>query len=247
MLTGTISCSNNNMNRTILTIVAHPDDETAVGAALAKYASTNKIYLLIATDGRYGVTEHANIPAGDSLVGIREQETKCSCNKLGIEPPIFLRFHDGLGSVDGLDEYFKQTSELKKALKNKIEEINPDLIITFGPDGDTGHPDHRIIGDLVTEIILKEGWLEKCPIYYMGWSKDEIGDPNLNYVDPKYLNVKIPYSDKEEVKSFESIRCHKSQFSETFADEWIEAEKNKKSNISYFRQLYVRTKQRTDF
>ena len=247
MLTGTISCSNHDMNRTILTIVAHPDDETAVGAVLAKYTSTHKIYLLIATDGKNGVTEHSKIPVGDSLVRIREQETICSCNKLGIEPPIFLRFHDGLGIVDGLGEYFNQTSDLKEVLKNKIEEINPDLIITFGPDGDTGHPDHRIIGDLVTEVILKEGWLEKHPIYYLGWSKEETDDPNLNYVDPQYLDVKISYSEKDEEKLFESIRCHKSQFSEAFADEWIEAEKNKKSNLFYFRQLYVGTKQRTGF
>lgn len=244
---GILSCSENKKSRTILTIVAHPDDETAVGTVLAKYASTNKIYLLIAADGRYGVTQHAKIPAGDSLVKIREAETICSCNKLGIEPPIFLRFHDGLGIFDDLGEYFNQTTELKEVLRKKIEEINPDLIITFGPDGDTGHPDHRIIGDLVTEIVLKEGWLEKYPIYYMGWSKDEIDDPNLSYVDPKYLDVRIPYSDNDEEKSFESIRCHRSQFSENGANEWIEVEKKKKSNIFYFRQLYVGTKKRTSF
>ncbi len=246
LLLGAISCSEKRESKTILTIVAHPDDETAMGAILAKYAATDKVYLLIAADGRYGVTEHANIPAGDSLVKIREAETICSCSKLGIEPPAFLRFHDGFGLFDNLGEYFEQTTPLKKVLKEKIEEINPDLIITFGPDGDTGHPDHRAIGDFVTEIVLKEGWYEKYPIYFMAWSKAEIDDPNLGYVDPKYLNVSISFSDQDEEKSFESIRCHKSQFSDEDANEWIESERKKESNTFYFRELSVSTKQRTD-
>jgi len=247
LLLGIISCSRQKAPMTILTVVAHPDDETALGPVLAKYGPTDKVYLLVAADGRYGVTKHAEIPAGDSLVKIREAETICSCNKLGIEPPIFLRFHDGFGIFDDLGEYFEQTTELKEVLGKKIEEIDPDLIITFGPDGDTGHPDHRAIGDLVSQIILKEGWLEEYPVYYMGWSKDEIDDPTLSYVDPRYLDVRIPYSDNDEEKSFESIRCHKSQFSDAGATEWIEAERKKTTNVFYFRQLIVATKQRTGF
>ena len=245
LLMGAIACSENKKSKTILTIVAHPDDETAVGPVLAKYALSDKVHLLIATDGRYGVNEHARIPAGDSLIKIREAETICSCDKLGIESPIFLRFHDGLGFRDSLNEYFNQTKKLKEVLKEKIKEVNPDLIITFGPDGDTGHPDHRAIGDLVTEIILNEGWHERYPIYFIGWSKDESDDPNLNYVDLKYLNVRISFSDNDEEKLFESIRCHKSQFSEEMANEWIRREKEKKTNLFYFRELTVPRIQRT--
>ena len=71
--------------------------------------SSNEVYLVIATDGRFGVTEHAGIPAGDSLVEIRAREAACSCEALGIHPPI---------------------------------------IITFGPDADTGHQDHRMVGTI---------------------------------------------------------------------------------------------------
>ncbi len=241
------SCVDNKESKNILTIVAHPDDETAVGAVLAKYSNGNKIHLIIATDGRYGVTEHAGIPAGDSLIRIREAEAICSCEKLGIDSPMFLRLHDGFGMNNGIGQYFEQTTELKKVLTKRIGEINPDLIITFGPDGDTGHPDHRAIGDFVTEIILREGWYEKYPLYFMGWSKDEIDDPSLNYVDPKYLNVKVQYSEIDEEKSFESLKCHKSQFSDNDIKEWISKGRSNKANTFYFRQFNVDKKQRTDF
>jgi LmbE family N-acetylglucosaminyl deacetylase len=236
-----------------MTILAHPDDETAVGTILAKYGEDNKVYLVLASDGRYGVTEHAGIPAGDSLVRVRESETICSCDKLGIEPPVFLRFHDGLGMVSGLGEYFGQTTQLKEKIKEKIEEINPDIILTFGPDGDTGHPDHRGISDITTEVILREGWYEKYPLYYIGWSKDKLIDlpqdqkEGLNYVDTRYLNIRIKYTDSDKEKLFKSLSCHKSQFSESEMTEWIKTEKLDSLNIFYFRQFRTDTEQRTDF
>lgn len=90
--------------------------------------------------------------------------------------------------------------------------------ITFGPDGDTGHPDHRVLNNFLTEILLREGWYEKYPLYFIGWPKDKEGglpmSITLNYVDETYLNVRNKYGDAEREKYFASIRCHKSQFTE---------------------------------
>jgi LmbE family N-acetylglucosaminyl deacetylase len=212
---GLISCTDKTENKVILTILAHPDDEAAVAPVLAKYSKDNKVYLVIASDGRYGVRDHAGIPPGDSLVQVRKLETICACGELGIESPIFLGFHDGLGVVDGIDEYFDQTIELKEKLKKQIQEINPDLIITFGPDGDTGHPDHRGISDITTEVILREGWYEKYPLYYIAWAKDKIISlpdiESLNYLDEKYLTVKVKYSEADKEKLYGSLKCYKSQ------------------------------------
>lgn len=249
-----LSCQQKERSRVILAILAHPDDEAAVGQILAKYASeNNKVYLVIASDGRYGVEEHAGIPAGDSLVKVRAGESVCACLKLGIQPPIFLGFHDGMGIVDGLGEYFDQTKALKEKLKKQIEEINPDLIITFGPDGDTGHPDHRGISNITTEIILREGWYEKYPVYFIGWLKEKIvsipqgGMTSLNYVNKDYLNVRIKYSEADRQKLFESLKCYKSQLTDTDVTNWINAELKDSSFTFYFRQFKTDTKLRTDF
>lgn len=229
----------------ILVALTHPDNETTIGPVLAKYSVGNKVYLVLATDGRFGTREHAGIPAGDSLAQIRKLETICSCNALGIESPIFLGFHDGMGSRDGLGEYLRQTTRLKEKLKQIIEEINPDVIVTFGPDGDTGHPDHRAISDITTEIILQEGWYEIYPLYYLGFPNDEKDSSSavlgLSSVDEKYLNVRIQYDESDREKHFASIRCHKSQWTEEEMNEWIEIETENTSLTAYFRKLIIDT------
>ncbi len=99
--------SKENKSKVIMAIFAHPDDETTIGPVLAKYAENHEVYLVVATDGSFGVTDHAGIPAGDSLVNIRTRETKCACEKLGINPPQFLGAQDGLG-LNGHGNYYEE-------------------------------------------------------------------------------------------------------------------------------------------
>src|SRR6266540_6002529 len=75
--------------RTLVAVFAHPDDETIVSPALAYYARQGaRVYVVIATDGRKGVSKHAGIPAGDSLATVRAGEARCSARELGVQPPI---------------------------------------------------------------------------------------------------------------------------------------------------------------
>src|SRR6187402_993710 len=90
------SVTNRATQKTILTVVAHPDDEMAIGDVLVKYRRLGyKVYVIIATDGKEGVRV-TSIPAGDSLGNIRKNESICGCKTMGIEPPVFL-------SIDRLD------------------------------------------------------------------------------------------------------------------------------------------------
>src|SRR5215208_7452034 len=66
---------------TLVAIFAHPDDESIVSPALARYAREGtKVYVVVATDGRKGVSPHAKIPGGDSLATVRAGEARCSAN-----------------------------------------------------------------------------------------------------------------------------------------------------------------------
>ncbi|MFU8861147.1 MAG: PIG-L deacetylase family protein [Cyclonatronaceae bacterium] len=62
---------------------------------------------------------------------------------------------------------------MKEDIKRIIGELKPDAILTFGPDGDTGHPDHRAISDLTTEVLLREGWAKTYPLYYIVWPREK--------------------------------------------------------------------------
>ncbi len=243
------SCKKATKEKVILVVFAHPDDEDAIGPLLVKYGKTGKVYLIIITDGRHGVKP--GYPTGDSLALLRQSESQCRCKKFGIEAPIFLGFTDGFDTRNGVGTYLDQSIQLKEKLTSKIKEIKPDLIITFGPDGDTGHSDHRMASNMTTEIILKEGWAEKVPLYYLGWTKEDddkfkmIG--GLTTVDKKYLNVAISYSQEEENVAMEALWCNKSQLSEKEMQEWKDVELKDSSNTFHFRQLTVPTEQKTEF
>ncbi len=59
----------------ILAIFAHPDDETTIAPVLAKYATEgHDVYLVISTDGQFGVTNHFGMSSGDSLAAVRDLE-----------------------------------------------------------------------------------------------------------------------------------------------------------------------------
>lgn len=242
--------SNSKPPKTIMAIFAHPDDETTIGPILAKYASISDVHLVVATDGRYGVTDHAGIPAGDSLVAVRKLETECACATLGINPPHFLEAKDGLG-LNGHHNFYEEVPRLKERIKDKISELQPEVILTFGPDGDTGHPDHRMVGLLTTEILLRENWVDKIDLYHFAWIKEQTKkfpeEWGLGWSHPDMLYTKIDFSAEDEEKAFTSLQCHQSQFATQEMADWIQAERNDTTNVLYFRKFALDTLIRNGF
>ncbi len=71
----------------------------------------------------------------------------------------------------GVRNYFNAHKQFRTDLIEKIAAINPDFIITFGPDGDSHHSEHIVTGSAVTEILLQQGWVAKYPLYYVAYTK----------------------------------------------------------------------------
>ncbi len=232
--------------RTILFIGARPDDETAVSDVLTKYARLgNKVFIMIATDGKDG-TRVTNIPEGDSLGNLRKIETTCACAKLGIEPPIFLSI-ERLDTKIGVGKYFKCHQQLLDSLKIKIPAINPDVILTFGPYGDTHHSEHIVTGGAVTELLLSEGWVDKYPLYYFAWKKGITDVDGLVYVDDQYFNVQVDYSQEDENKALNAYSCYVTQFTTEEFKEDRDKKLKDTSNSFYFRKFAVKKELKKDF
>ncbi len=243
------SCSDKPAQGPVLTIFAHPDDETTMGAVLANLAREREVYLLFATDGRFGVTEHMGIPPGDSLVMLRQKEAQCSCDCLGIKAPIFLGLQDGLG-LNGHGNFYELEPVLKSRLLEAIQRIQPATIITFGPDGDTGHPDHRLLGAITTELLLREGLTNQIDLYFFGWTRDQAEKYNwwgLNYMDREAMDTEIRFAQEDEDKAMNSIRCYKSQYTSDEMEKWIKTEEDDLINVSYFRNFSLGKHKKTHF
>jgi LmbE family N-acetylglucosaminyl deacetylase len=201
--------------RTLVAVFAHPDDETIAGPLLARYGRDpgTKVYLVLLTNGEKGVTPFAKIPAGEALAAVRAKEAECACRALGIEPPIRVGLPDGgLASMQVL-------AQAAGKLRDAVDPLKPDAIVTWGPDGGYGHPDHRLASALVTQIVQGGGWTRR--LYYAGLPKSgleansaaalKFPAPFAPVVD-ELLNVRVPYSPEDAERARQSLACHASQF-----------------------------------
>jgi LmbE family N-acetylglucosaminyl deacetylase len=129
----------------VLGIFAHPDDETiCAGGTFAKYASAGAdIRVVSLTKGGAGQIRDAGAATRATLRAVREKELDAAGSELGLTGTRCLDYPDGgLSDVDG--------RRLVGLATELLEEFDPDVVITFGPDGFSGHPDHIAVGAAVT-------------------------------------------------------------------------------------------------
>ncbi len=122
---------------TIMAIFAHPDDETFTCGGLLSMAVANgqTVICVTATRGEAGVRDEKRWPA-DKLGQIREHELEEALKILGIS------HHHWLDYEDGRCHQIPDTEAVAKLIK-LVDKYQPDTILTFGPDGLTGHQDHQ--------------------------------------------------------------------------------------------------------
>lgn len=141
----------NSSKKKLMAVFAHPDDESLLmGGALAKYAHEGvETYLLMATKGqrgRFGVNRGA---PGIKVVGqTREQELRAASEALHMHELSFLGYMDG-----SLDQVSPE--EIIKKIALHIRRVQPQVVVTFGPDGAYGHPDHVAISQFTSAAIIK--------------------------------------------------------------------------------------------
>jgi len=233
--------------RTLLAIFAHPDDEATVSHVLAKYAAEGvKVYLAIAADGRYGVTKHAKIPAGDSLAAVRNEEAKCAAEKLGIQPPIMFGLHDQLKMGEGLKPTHDQLNTLREKVKELFTSLKPDVVITWGASGWTGHHDHRLVSAVVTEVFQSQTWGKPAQLFYAAIPTGNLpadSPVQLATVDSSFLTVKIPIADADFEKAKASWHCHKSQYTPETIEGMHQLIKASLKGTAYFQPLIAVSKE----
>ena len=222
----------------VLYVAAHPDDENMIGPVLAKFGRLGyEVQVIIATDGRDG-TRVTKIPAGDSLGKLRQQESICACTALQINAPIFLHL-ERLDTKIGVRAYLNAHQQLLVLLRKYIDHLNPDIIISFGPDGEYGHPEHIVVGSTVIDVLLREGWVERYPLYFPIVKKSRKEDPEISYADDRYINLEIAFSQTDKDKYFAAAKCYVTQFTQEEMKEIVESESNENNNLIHFRKFIV--------
>ena len=133
---------------TILSVWAHPDDETysCAGLMAAAVRAGRRVVCVTATRGELGSTDPDQWPPGPPLADVRTAELSACLDVLGVTEHHWLDYPDG-GCAD------VDADEAVARIRAIAEEVQPDTVLTFGPDGGTYHPDHIAVSRWTTAAL----------------------------------------------------------------------------------------------
>jgi LmbE family N-acetylglucosaminyl deacetylase len=181
---------------TILSIWAHPDDEAYLCGGIMAMATVaqSRVVCVTATRGELGVTDPTRWPP-EQLPAIRGAELAECLRILGVTEHRWLGYPDGGCASISADAAAHQIAEI-------ISEIAPDTILTFAPDGQTGHPDHIAVHRWTVEAVRDTGigtlhvvantqqWLDD---HLAQWTElgAIVGDPPVAWTGPLSIDVAL--------------------------------------------------------
>lgn len=151
--------------RTLLLVHAHPDDESFLtgGVIALAHLDGHRVVLVTATQGENGDSPRVD---GTPLGELRLQELEAACAILGVDRLELLGYRgshlDGQG--DGVHPHLFRTTpigDVAERLATLLRDERPDVVVTYGPDGTYGHPDHVRAHDATVaavDTLAKEGW-----------------------------------------------------------------------------------------
>jgi LmbE family N-acetylglucosaminyl deacetylase len=200
----------------ILYIFPHPDDESFGPAAAisAQQRVGHEIYLLTLTKGGATKQRHKH---GLSIKQMGEERFK---EMLGVEKVLGLKEMTVLDLPDsGLAEM--DPREIEKAVRNEIEKIEPDILITYPVHGISGFHDHLVIHAVMKRLYLimkEEGtdYLKRLVFFTLSKKDVEMNVMNSNkpyhihHSTEDIIDCKQPVNEDDVKKMQEALRCYKT-------------------------------------
>lgn len=203
---------------TLLLVWAHPDDDiyTSAGVMAAAARAGDRVVDVTATRGEGGSMDEERWPP-ESMAEVRTGELLRSLEILGVSEH---RFLEGPVDVDMQAHLDEAGAEQVKAI---MADVDPDTVITFGPDGMTGHQGHKDVSRWTTEAfeaVAKPSarllYATQTPEWVAEWvhklARFDIflpGTPPETPIDELAINFVLP-PDLRDLK-FEAISAHASQ------------------------------------
>ncbi len=211
---------------TILGIWAHPDDEAWSMAGLMMRARANgqRVHVVTATRGEAGNIEGLKDYDRKELAHTRENEMKASLECIGGITHQWLDYIDG--TMKDADE-----DQAVASLVQIIEEVKPDTVVTFEPNGITGHDDHRTIYTWTQKALMNPTVEARLLLAAESKERYEAFGQELDKKFDIYFNIDTPFTvketdaalvvslDSDELKSkIACLKAHTSQTSHMFSD-----------------------------
>jgi LmbE family N-acetylglucosaminyl deacetylase len=191
---------------TLLAVFAHPDDETfRPGGTLVLLTRQGvEVHVLTLTHGEAGSCGEPPLCTPCELTGVRERELRCACAALGIRSLHLLEYQDGhLTEAD--------PERVISAILTVIRQVHPQVLLSFGPDGLSDHPDHIIAGQWAAEIFQSTDGI--AALYTVAVPQSLAQSLGLSQVHPvpdEAIALSVDVSSVWETK-LAAIHCHATQ------------------------------------
>ena len=202
---------------TLLGVWAHPDDEAYLSSGLMALTrrAGERVVVTTATRGEHGTGDPEAWPP-DRLAALREKELRQSLEIVGVHEHRWLPYRDGDLAAIPLEVG-------AEALIPILQDVRPDTIVTFGPEGMTGHGDHRAISAWTTEAWHRTGcrgelWFATLtPQFHAQWAdlNDEVGlwfdESRPPSTARSALAAHVHLTGRELRRKHRALRAHRSQ------------------------------------
>jgi LmbE family N-acetylglucosaminyl deacetylase len=202
---------------TLVAVFAHPDDEAYLASGLMALAVDDgrRVVCVTATKGELGFP-HDDPRSVRERTALREAEMRACLDVLGVREHVWLDQPDGgCAGVDPAGPVGR--------LREVIDDVRPDTILTFGPDGQTFHPDHIAVSRWTT-LAAREAASGAALLYAAAtpeWAAafDAIvplaevmmTDDEPPTVPGEELAVWFRCDDELAARKVDALRCHASQ------------------------------------
>lgn len=205
----------------VLVIFPHADDEafTSGGTITQLVKQGSDVTMVVMTKGERG-TQDAHMD--EQLAGVRVKEAENAAKSYGIQHLVQESFPDN-GMADHKDE-------VKDRVKQILDEVKPDLVITYDLAGLYGHPDHIVVSEVVTELVQSD--YPNAKLWYSSFPKHILDTMKLSEhmaKDPEFKkrrvtpNVKVfvGFSTINKIKAVYAYQSQVESLKEGFPVKWI--------------------------
>jgi len=218
---------------TILGVWAHPDDEAYLSAGIMAAAvdAGNRVVCVTATRGELGSLDEDRWPL-DTLASVREKELEACLAVLGVREHIWLDYPDGGCADVPADEAVGRLVEI-------MRDVQPDTVLTFGPEGMTWHVDHIAVCEWTTAAYQEAGANGARLLYATHtpeWGEAFLAAINADQVmmtdqappttPADDLALYIQWQGTALDRKYEALRCQHSQvdpFVDSIGEDWYRA------------------------
>ena len=199
----------------LLAVFAHPDDEAfRCGGTLALLAQRGvDVHILTFTRGQAGSCGQPPLCAREELGALRTAELQCSCQALGIPPPLVFDYEDGrLAEVP--------QEEGVAIITAQIQAVQPQVLLTWPLHGLSGHADHAAVSrwtQAAYHQAIQAGNANLSALYHLAMPASlasELGLKQLHSMPDGDITVTVdvqPVWDKK----IAAIACHRTQAGES--------------------------------